>query len=131
MHVEFGQRYGWTGSAAYGTALLIFWAWHGGDNEAIRRVRADGALMKKSRLARILAVVILAVVAVSIVNLYLNRPTNRIEASGTIETTEVDVSFQVAGKVQELLVQEGDHVTQGQVAARGGAREDTRSVRFG
>jgi HlyD family secretion protein len=46
------------------------------------------------------------------------RPSTRIEASGTIETTEVDVSFQVAGRVQERLVQEGDRVVQGQIIAR-------------
>jgi HlyD family secretion protein len=41
-----------------------------------------------------------------------------LEASGTIETTEVDVSFQLAGKVESLLVREGDRVRAGQVLAR-------------
>ncbi len=74
--------------------------------------------MNKARLFRILAVILILIVAAFLINLYLNRPTTRIEASGTIETTEVDVSFQVAGRVQELLVQEGDRVTRGQVIAR-------------
>ena len=74
--------------------------------------------MNKARLARILAIIILLIAAAWFVRSYLNPPANHIEASGTIETTEVDVSFQAAGRVQELLVQEGDHVTQGQVIAR-------------
>jgi len=49
---------------------------------------------------------------------YFGRSSNLVEASGTIETTEVDVSFQVAGRVQELLVQEGDRVRKGQTLAR-------------
>lgn len=49
--------------------------------------------------------------------IYFARPTNLLEASGTIETTEVDVSFQVAGRVERRLVDEGDKVDQGQVLA--------------
>ncbi len=48
---------------------------------------------------------------------YPSGSLNDVEASGTIETTEVDVSFQVAGRVQRLLVDEADHVTLGQVIA--------------
>jgi HlyD family secretion protein len=48
---------------------------------------------------------------------YLAKPPSLLEASGTIETTEVDVSFQVAGRVERRLVDEGDKVGQGQILA--------------
>jgi HlyD family secretion protein len=44
-------------------------------------------------------------------------PIDRIELSGTIETTEVDVSFQVPGRVLKVEVEEGDTVARGQVIA--------------
>jgi len=75
-------------------------------------------VMKKARIIRLILILAVAVAAIIAVRLYLDRPSNRIEASVTIETTEVDVSFQVAGKVQELLVKEGDHVNQGQTVAK-------------
>ena len=74
--------------------------------------------MRKARIVRLILVAAVFVTIIIVVRVYLDRPSNRIEASGTIETTEVDVSFQVAGKVKERLVQEGDHVDQGQVVAR-------------
>ncbi|MFH0801197.1 MAG: efflux RND transporter periplasmic adaptor subunit [bacterium] len=42
---------------------------------------------------------------------------NLIEVSGTIETTEVDASFQIPGKIKSLKVDEGDRVTRGQILA--------------
>ncbi len=74
--------------------------------------------MKKVRIIRFIAILAIAAAAVFAIRLYLDRPSNRIEASGTIETTEVDVSYQVAGRVQELLVQEGDRVSQEQVISK-------------
>jgi HlyD family secretion protein len=66
----------------------------------------------------LLAIIILGALGYWAFTTYLIRPSNKIEASGTIETTEVDVSFQAAGKVQERLVQEGDRVVRGQIVAR-------------
>ena len=74
--------------------------------------------MKKARIIRLIFILAIIVAVIIAIRLFLDRPSNRIEASGTIETTEVDVSFQVAGKVKERLVQEGDHVEQSQVIAR-------------
>jgi HlyD family secretion protein len=37
-----------------------------------------------------------------------------IEASGTLEATEAELGFQVAGRIDSVLVQEGDRVTAGQ-----------------
>lgn len=42
---------------------------------------------------------------------------NKISGNGAIEATEVDVSAKVAGKVQKLLVEEGDDVKTGQLIA--------------
>lgn len=42
---------------------------------------------------------------------------NVIEVSGTIETTEVDASFQIQGKIKSLMVDEGERVTRGQLLA--------------
>jgi len=39
-------------------------------------------------------------------------------ANGRIEATEIDVAAKYAGRIKEILVQEGDYVTAGQVVAR-------------
>lgn len=44
-------------------------------------------------------------------------PPNVIEASGTIEATEVDVSPKITGRIARLTVDEGDEVTAGQIIA--------------
>ncbi len=40
-----------------------------------------------------------------------------VEVSGSIETTEVDASFQIPGRIQKLMADEGDRVTRGQLLA--------------
>ncbi len=74
--------------------------------------------MNWRRLGLLLAVAAVILVSYGAVHYYLSRSPDTIEASGTIETTEVDVSFQVAGKVRLLLVDEGGHAAQNQVIAR-------------
>ena len=44
-------------------------------------------------------------------------PVNTIIVSGNIEATETRLSFQVAGKINKLLVDEGDYVKKGKVVA--------------
>ena len=44
-------------------------------------------------------------------------------ASGTVEATDADLGFQVAGRVLEITTEEGDAVTEGTVLARLDARE--------
>jgi len=46
------------------------------------------------------------------------RATDELKVSGTIEVTDVEVSFKVSGRVKERLVDEGDRVAAGQVIAR-------------
>ncbi len=43
---------------------------------------------------------------------------DELRVSGNIEVTEVDVSFKIAGRMIERLVDEGDSVSRGQVVAR-------------
>jgi HlyD family secretion protein len=45
------------------------------------------------------------------------NPGTRILVSGNIEATTVDVSFKIPGKIEKLLVEEGDLVKDGQVIA--------------
>lgn len=43
---------------------------------------------------------------------------DRLQISGTIEVTQVDLAFKIAGRLQERAVDEGDPVAAGQVVAR-------------
>lgn len=43
--------------------------------------------------------------------------TERIELSGTVEAREVDLAFQISGRISELLADEGDVVQAGQMVA--------------
>jgi len=45
-------------------------------------------------------------------------PSDRVRVSGQVEATEVQVSSQVAGRVLELRVAEGDRVARGDLIAR-------------
>src|SRR5690349_7501856 len=70
---------------------------------------------------RILLILIVAALAVAgwmWRNGAFDRKGNRIQVSGNLELTEVDLSFKTAGKLIELNVREGDWVKQGQVIAR-------------
>lgn len=53
---------------------------------------------------------------------------NIIRASGTIEATDVDVSFQIAGRVTEVLAVEGQPVKAGDILARMWDKELTERV---
>lgn len=69
-------------------------------------------------------IIVLVVIALLAAALYYMKfhikkpPSTDIEVSGTIETTEVDVSFQVPGKIIMLAPQEGDHVKKGDLIAQ-------------
>ena len=45
-------------------------------------------------------------------------PAGIVKSNGRIEATQVDVSSKYAGRLAEVLVEEGSNVTQGQVIAR-------------
>jgi multidrug resistance efflux pump len=59
-------------------------------------------------------------------------PTNAIIAEGhTLPNQSITLAFLASGRVQELLVKKGDHVSQGQVLARLGDREPAQAALAG
>ena len=69
--------------------------------------------MKKKRIA--VAVVVGLILVAVLLKLLVFRPSAAgvIEASGVVETTEADLGFQTSGRVEEVLVSEGDRVETG------------------
>lgn len=78
--------------------------------------------MKPMRLARALALLILAAVAAIALYLFLQRPpafpAGLASGNGRLEATEVDVASKIAGRLAELLPREGDRVEAGTVVGR-------------
>ncbi|WP_321531841.1 efflux RND transporter periplasmic adaptor subunit [uncultured Desulfuromonas sp.] len=72
--------------------------------------------MKKILLVPLI-LVIGAAVGFVIVNSRETVPQDRVLVSGMIETTEVDLSFKIPGRLRELYVDEGDQIKQGQQLA--------------
>jgi len=60
---------------------------------------------------------VLVIVSMVVKNIIKIRESKIIELTGSVETTEVDASFQVPGKIKRLLVDEGDRVKTGQLLA--------------
>ena len=72
--------------------------------------------MNRKRLIPIAAVVVVAVALY-----FILRPrgdAGALDASGTVEATDAQLGFQAAGRIDTLLVDEGDRVTAGQELAR-------------
>ena len=64
-------------------------------------------------------VVLIAVVAIAIiVYLVLNRPSHQIVLTGVVTTDTIIVSPEIPGRIEKLLVGQGDVVTNGQLIAR-------------
>jgi HlyD family secretion protein len=74
--------------------------------------------MKKRKWVIILALLILAV-GVALYGFFQNRQDGAsiISVSGNIEATTVDVSFKIPGKIDKILVEEGDLLKEGQLIA--------------
>jgi len=72
----------------------------------------------KTRVRFILLIAIVAIAATAYYFLRPREPEGVLRASGTIEATKVDVSFQISGRISELRVSEGQHLKQGTVLAR-------------
>jgi HlyD family secretion protein len=69
----------------------------------------------KGRKFAILIAVVAIVIAIAVV---LNRPPHQITLTGVVTTDEVIVSPEIAGRIEKLLVSQGDTVTNGQPIAR-------------
>jgi HlyD family secretion protein len=76
-------------------------------------------------LRKLLPIVVLAAILVGVLFYLFRGPDdlNVLRASGTIEATDVDVSFQLAGRITEVLVTEGQSVQEGDILARLSAEE--------
>lgn len=71
----------------------------------------------KKKLAII--VVVLALITLSVLgNRYLNRPTDTITYSGTIEGTDLPVQPELGGRIVELPVREGQMIKAGDIVAK-------------
>lgn len=71
--------------------------------------------------ARVWFTILILLIAIAGISYYFLRPhepEKTLRASGTIEATKVDVSFQISGRISELLVREGQPVRLGDVLAR-------------
>jgi HlyD family secretion protein len=77
------------------------------------------------RSRKLAAVVVLLAVAVAATVYFLRQPQDRntLRVSGTIEATDVEVSFQLPGRVIEVVVSEGQAVAAGDLLARLSAEE--------
>ncbi|MGD0627502.1 MAG: biotin/lipoyl-binding protein, partial [Thermodesulfobacteriota bacterium] len=75
--------------------------------------------MKKGKWVTLLAVMVLAGGVILYYLLFRNRDNGAasISVSGNIEATTVDVAFKIPGKIDKLLVEEGDFVKEGQLVA--------------
>src|SRR5688572_6013504 len=73
-----------------------------------------------ARIRPILLILILvsAGLAYYFILLKTDEPEGVLKASGTIEATEVDVAFQIPGKIEQVIVAEGNPVKEGDVLAR-------------
>ena len=70
---------------------------------------------------KVIVAALIVIAAAVVVWRLASRPAARpdeLKVSGTIEVTDVEVSFKVSGRVKERLVDEGDRVAAGQVIAR-------------
>jgi HlyD family secretion protein len=68
--------------------------------------------MKKQQRIGIAAVIIVMLVVTSVLIWRSSGDDDSVTASGTVETTEADLGFQVPGRIDSIAAREGDHVSQ-------------------
>ena len=68
-----------------------------------------------TRLAIVIVVILLAILAIILVNVYRHRPPTSIQVSGIIEATQITLSSQVNARVLRVNVDEGDSVREGEL----------------
>jgi HlyD family secretion protein len=74
----------------------------------------------KKKIKMILIVGVIAFISITAFNYFQNKnkaTSDSLPISGTVEATEVRLSFQVGGKIKEILTDEGKFVKQGDVLA--------------
>jgi HlyD family secretion protein len=83
---------------------------------------------KKLYVLLLLIVILAAALTYKFVRSRWHDAPNFIRVSGNIEVTEAQVSFRIAGRVQERLVSEGETIRTGQIVARLDSTELTHEV---
>lgn len=85
------------------------------------KTRAVPSLFEKVKKWLIPILVITVLVVVALVVWFMLRPSGPgkgfVSGNGRLEATEIDVAAKLAGRVQDILVGEGDFVTAGQILA--------------
>lgn len=71
---------------------------------------------------RKITIISIAIITVAVISVYLVREnvlenSNSLLVSGNIEITDVDVSFQIPGRVTQRLFSEGDKISEGDIVA--------------
>ena len=84
-------------------------------------------VMKKFVFLIAIAIAVSAIVLVYYFEIRRTTPLDTIMVSGNIEATETRLSFQVAGKINNLFTDEGDYVKKGQVVATLDSNELTKA----
>ncbi len=82
-----------------------------------------GAMTKRKRLVILSLVVLLVIAGTQAWHWWTRKPEGILLASGTIEATEVAVSFKIPGRVIERSVDEGDRLAPGALVGRLESRE--------
>ncbi|MEK6684503.1 MAG: efflux RND transporter periplasmic adaptor subunit [Nitrospirota bacterium] len=86
--------------------------------------------MKKRIAVGVTVIGLLLLGAVATVRYWNHRtPADRITASGTVEATEVKIESKVTGRIEQILVDEGDRVADGQLLVRIERREVEAQIR--
>jgi len=83
---------------------------------------------KKLYVLLLLIVILGAALTYKLVQSRWHHAPNFIRVSGNIEVTEAQVSFRIAGRVQERLVSEGETIKAGQIVSRLDSTELTQEV---
>lgn len=74
--------------------------------------------MPKKRIALILGIIVLVILALYYAFTTWYSPPQRLTLYGNVDIRDVNLSFRVSGRLSELTVDEGDDVHQGQLIAR-------------
>ena len=75
-------------------------------------------MTKKTRIAATVGGAAGLIVALTLILLWPRHRAEGVFASGTVEVTETDLGFQVPGRIDSVLVREGDSVRVGEVLGR-------------
>jgi HlyD family secretion protein len=75
-------------------------------------------MTRKTRIAAAVGGAVGLIAAVTLILLWPRHRTAAVFASGTVEVTETDLGFQVPGRIDSVLVHEGDSVRVGQLLGR-------------